>query len=347
MSDLDSAPPMPSEAFEQVLVNMELRALKMRSPEERARVYNLAGDMCFDAGLRERTLSYYGRAIDVYVGAEQFDAAVAVCRKIVRLTPEVVRARCTLAWMALGRGLIQEARERIGDYARAAAAGGQVDRARQHLRLMSEVSENQEVLETLAEALLELGDSDGADRAFGAAMGHSPIGSELPGDPEQRWSAVLRLLASRDIALVPVELVVEPDAAPIEGEAGVPPGLPEDFSLSAVAALIEGVPIREIDPVAEIAAAADPAEMLESLATLEFDPTVEVVAEPRSVEPLDWLATSEIEPVAEDARAPASLESFVTLDIEPVVQDAGAPKSAIADLSPLARRRRRVRQTGF
>lgn len=300
MSDLAANQPTPADTFEQVLANMELRALKVRNAEERARIYNLAGDLCFDAGLKERTLSFYGRAIDVHVAAEQLDAAVAVCRKIVRLTPEVVRARCTLAWMALGRGLIQEARDRIGDYARAASSAGQADRARQHLRLMSEVSENQEVLETLAEALLELGDAAGANRAYGAAMGHTRVASDLPSDPEQRWTAVLRLLAGR------------------EGE--------------AVAQLVDGcepaIPTQE-PPVVAVAVDEAARAMLELLG----------------------------EPIPGSAEAMVPVELVVQPDAEPIentlaeapepAEEAPAQRSTIADLSPLARRRRRVRQAGL
>jgi hypothetical protein len=180
--------------LERVLANMELRALKVAYPDERARIFNLAGDLCFDAGIRERSLIYYGRAIDVYLDSDLVDAAVAVCCKIVRLTPEVVRARCTLAWLALGRGLFEEAKQRIADYATAASTAGQERFAAKHLRLMTDMSENQEILESLAEALLGLGDERGADRAFGAALGHPSPTPDIPQDSEQRWALVVSML---------------------------------------------------------------------------------------------------------------------------------------------------------
>ena len=187
--------------LESVLANMELRALKVDSPDERARIFNLAGDLCFDSGSRERALSFYGRSIDVHLASEQADAAVSVCRKIVRLTPEVVRARCTLAWISLGRGLMMEAKDRIADYASAASAAGQEELAARHLRLMTDVSDHQEVLESLADALMQLGDDVGADRAFGAAFGH-PAGKAqaLPQEPQQRWATVLKLIRGDEVA---------------------------------------------------------------------------------------------------------------------------------------------------
>ena len=209
-----SAPTLNASTLEPVLANMELRALKVVFPDERARIFNLAGDMCFDAGVRERALGYYGRAIDVLLAADHIDGAVAVCRKIVRLTPEVVRARCTLAWMALGQGVIEEARQRIADYARAAASAGQEKAASRHLRMMTDIAANQEVLESLAEALLEIGDNVGADRAFGAAAGHAD-GQHAAQDSQARWQAVARVLAGHDPGVVePSPALVQASTAP-------------------------------------------------------------------------------------------------------------------------------------
>jgi len=212
--------------LESILANMELRALQVEHADERGRIYNLAGDLCFDSGCRERALPYYGRAIDVFLAAGQVEGAVGVCRKIVRLTPEVVRARCTLAWMALGRGLIEEARQRIADYASAAASAGQEATAAKHLRQMADVSSNVEVLESLADALMHLGDDAGADRAFGAAMGRSEPGAQLPNEPAQRWATVLKLLNGEDLTPVqpappPVAAVAAPTAVPHNAGASV------------------------------------------------------------------------------------------------------------------------------
>ncbi|HUH12341.1 MAG TPA: hypothetical protein VMK65_04495, partial [Longimicrobiales bacterium] len=129
----------------------------------------------------------------VYLGAGLYDPALAICRKIVQLTPEVVRARCTLAWLALSRGLFQEARERVADYGHAAARAGRGRLARGHLRMMAEVAESEEVLEAVAEALLELGDVKGADRVDGLVYGHVTRDPSRPEDPGERW----RLVVSR------------------------------------------------------------------------------------------------------------------------------------------------------
>jgi len=178
-----------------MLRSMEARARQAEYPDQRARILNLAGDLCFDAGERERSLSYYGRAIDIHVAHHEYSAAVAICQKIVRLTPEVVRARCTLAWMAIARGLIQEAQTRIADYKSAAETAGQARLARAHLLMMAEVIENRDLLLTIAESLIELGDAENADRVYGAAFGCA-YEHRMAGDADERWRTVLRRITS-------------------------------------------------------------------------------------------------------------------------------------------------------
>src|SRR5688572_8249458 len=79
-----------------ILPRMERRADNSLFPTERARILNLAGDLCFDAGQRERALVYYDQAIDIYLALGMYASVAAVCQKLVRLSPNVVRARCTL-----------------------------------------------------------------------------------------------------------------------------------------------------------------------------------------------------------------------------------------------------------
>ncbi|MGQ0560641.1 MAG: hypothetical protein ACT443_02055 [Gemmatimonadota bacterium] len=178
-----------------MLRGMEARAKQAEYPDQRARILNLAGDLCFDAGVRERALGYYGRAIDIQITHHDYTAAVAICQKIMRLTPEVVRARCTLAWMAIARGLIQEAQSRISDYKLAAETAGQARLARAHLLMMAEVSDDRDLLLTIAECLIELGDAENADRVYGAAFGCA-YQHRMSGDSDERWRTVLRRITS-------------------------------------------------------------------------------------------------------------------------------------------------------
>jgi hypothetical protein len=188
-------PSISQSSLNAMLRSMESRANAADYPDQKARILNLAGDLCFDAGERERALGFYGRAIDMHVAHEQFSAAVAICQKIVRLTPEVVRARCTLAWMAIARGMIEEAQSRIAEYKKAAEAQGQTRVARAHLLMMAEVIENRDLLITIAESLIELGDAENADRVYGAAFGCS-FEHRMAGDADERWRTVLKRLTN-------------------------------------------------------------------------------------------------------------------------------------------------------
>lgn len=177
--------------LESALREVSERLREDLSPEQRARIMNIAGDLCFDAGQRERALLYYDACIDLYLSASRFAASAAICEKLVRLNPEVVRARCTLAWLAVARGLDDEARRRIEEYGEAALRLERPTVAQRQLRAMAEEVDNEEVLEAIAHALLKLGDSVTADRVFG--MTHDPLSQRRRKyvSPEDRDRAII------------------------------------------------------------------------------------------------------------------------------------------------------------
>jgi predicted Zn-dependent protease len=183
--------------LDDVLPRMERRAENSLFPTERARILNLAGDLCFDAGDRGRALIYYDQAIDIYLALRMYASVSAVCRKLVRLSPNVVRARCTLAWVAIARGQVREAQERIAEYASAAVPRKDQRLARGHLRMMAEVADTAEVLQAVADSLSMLGDLRGAERASRAARGGELEGRKLPPEPERRWEVVLDRMMTR------------------------------------------------------------------------------------------------------------------------------------------------------
>jgi tetratricopeptide (TPR) repeat protein len=134
--------------------------------DQRARLMNIAGDLCCQSGQRERALLYYDACIDLYVSISRFAASAAVCDKLVRLNPQVVRARCTLAWLAIARGLDDEALQRVVEYGEAALRLERPTVAQRQLRAMAQEVENEDVLEAIAHALLKLGDAASADRVL-------------------------------------------------------------------------------------------------------------------------------------------------------------------------------------
>lgn len=158
--------------LEDVLTELAGRMRQDLSPEPRARLMNMAGDLCFDSGQRERALLYFDAAIDLYLAAGRFAAGAAICEKLVRLKPDVVRARCTLAWLSIARGLDDESERRVEEYGEAALRLERPALAQRQLRAMAEEVDAERVLEAIAHALLNLGDAVSADRIFGFT--HSP-----------------------------------------------------------------------------------------------------------------------------------------------------------------------------
>jgi hypothetical protein len=180
--------------LENALRDITARMREDLEPEQRARLMNVAGDLCFQAGHRERALLYFDGCIDLYLCLSRFAASAAICEKLVRLNPQVVRARCTLAWLAIARGLDDEARRRVEEYGEAALRLERPTVAQRQLRAMAEEIDNEDVLEAIAHALLRLGDAASADRVAG--MIHSPTRRRRAYDtPEDRDRAIIYRLA--------------------------------------------------------------------------------------------------------------------------------------------------------
>lgn len=102
-------------------------------------------------------LDELGRDIDECLSAGRYDAAVALCREILRRSPRSVRPRCTLAWLCVGKGRLADAQSEIIAYVSAARDAGQTARAAEHIRRMIGATFSPDVRRFLAEQLARLG----------------------------------------------------------------------------------------------------------------------------------------------------------------------------------------------
>ncbi len=127
-----------------------------------ARLQNRAGDLYLVKGERATALRHYGEAIDAYLQSGEYDNAMAVCRKIIRVVPEVIRTRRTLAWLCLGKGFLEIAREHVDAYIDASRDAGLESLAVQQLHLMAQYVDRPDFREFLAEKLDDLDDTKGA-----------------------------------------------------------------------------------------------------------------------------------------------------------------------------------------
>lgn len=158
--DRTTAAVMASDDLERI----EEELKKIGHGYEAARLLNRAGDLYLVKGDRQSALKRYGDAIDAYLQSGEYDNAMAVCRKIIRVVPEVIRTRRTLAWLCLGKGFLEIAREHIEAYTAASIEADLKPLAVQHLLLMAQYIDRPEFRDFLAEKLAELGDPEAADR---------------------------------------------------------------------------------------------------------------------------------------------------------------------------------------
>ena len=165
-------------SIEKELRTLEAKAQSVRVPGADAPFYNAAGDLCSDHDDPHRGLEYYGRAVDAYLNAERWEAAAAMCRKILRTTPNGVRARCTLSWLAIGKGFDADAETQVNDYAVAAYVAGRELLAANQIRRMGEVVVSPGLRLALGEQLLNLGADRAADHLFGVAFRERNFGKK-------------------------------------------------------------------------------------------------------------------------------------------------------------------------
>ncbi|UCC72769.1 MAG: hypothetical protein JSV86_20845 [Gemmatimonadota bacterium] len=146
------------------LDRIEQELKKIGHGYEAARLLNRAGDLYLVKGDRQGALRRYGEAIDAYLQSGEYDNAMAVCRKIIRVVPEVIRTRRTLAWLCLGKGFLEIAREHIEAYTTASIEADLKPLAVQHLLLMAQYVDRPEFRSFLAEKLIALEDEEAAER---------------------------------------------------------------------------------------------------------------------------------------------------------------------------------------
>jgi hypothetical protein len=132
-----------------------------------AELLRSAGDLFCNDHDNDRALLFYDAAIDLYLRAGDTSTATMLCESVVSLAPNGVRARCTLAWLAVLRGVPDITAKRIAQYAEAAEIAGVHERACRQLRCMADECDAPSILEVIAGSLLHLGDADAANRVFG------------------------------------------------------------------------------------------------------------------------------------------------------------------------------------
>jgi tetratricopeptide (TPR) repeat protein len=178
--------------LEQELAAIEKEA-QGASPGYETQFLNRAGNLCVEAGQPTRALSYYGRAIDAYLESGRFGAAEVLCRKLLQIAPATVRARCTLAWLAIGQGSPEATRQAIAEYVDAAERTDTGTFAAKQLVLMADATWDTDLRERIAEHLIQLEAADKAEYVNGLVHRSREPGAQGPTRDEAKlWAKLLR-----------------------------------------------------------------------------------------------------------------------------------------------------------
>lgn len=168
-------------------------SLETAAPRTRAILLKRAGDLCASMGESKRALAWYGRAVDQYLELRDTAAAGLICRMILYVHPDAVRARCTLCWIDIAAGRQEQAAARIWEYAEAARNAGQEQIAAQQLGWMFDAVGEGPLRERIVFALLRLGEGE---RAGTLSQRHDPAAATVPGDRATVWAQLMEGTAS-------------------------------------------------------------------------------------------------------------------------------------------------------
>lgn len=185
--------PTPTRHLERHLEALELQAWS--APwHAKSDVYTRLGDLCMEARQRDRALSYYGLGIDAHLKTGRFGPAASLCRKVIALAPDVVRARCTLAFLSLGKGRVGEFEVHVSDYVQAACRAGQQELAATRLRLMARATDDIEIRLLLGHYLKKVGDPDAANDVLESVFRERKEGPPRSREEQrERWARILRV----------------------------------------------------------------------------------------------------------------------------------------------------------
>lgn len=175
----------------------EVKALEAAAKEgpfrDVAQHLNRAGDLCARAGAREAAKQLYGRAIDAHLRGGFYGPAAAICRKLLRVSPDVVRARCTLAFLAIGNRFQSDAIKELEDYVAAVRRTETARFAIPRLSLLAEAVADPGMKRIIAAKLREVGAEDVARRVEAEAERRATgNGHADPIDSEEQWQSLMK-----------------------------------------------------------------------------------------------------------------------------------------------------------
>lgn len=165
-----------------------------QDPLARARALEAAADARVYESDVEAAKVNYGWAIDTYLEQRAFDEAIRICRKLIRLAPDVVRTRYTLLFLLVGLGRYDEARPALEEYVELVRRSGTRSYAVPRLQLLAHVTDDRETSDRIVATLHRFGVGEAGEHVPARATSDTS-----PGEKErlQRWETLLPI-ALRD-----------------------------------------------------------------------------------------------------------------------------------------------------
>lgn len=138
------------------------------------------GDAAVYEGDMRSAKAKYGWAIDAYLDAGEFETAARTCRKLIRVAPDVARARFTLAFLLIGLAQPEEACRQLVSYAAVVRETDAAAFAIPRLQLLAHTTDDPPTRELIEALISELG---------GAVVPSAPRSSDF--GAMARWERVL------------------------------------------------------------------------------------------------------------------------------------------------------------
>jgi tetratricopeptide (TPR) repeat protein len=327
------------KAIEQLLKAIEAME---KSPEDNPdlSLYNRVGDLYQKSGDTPLAVAMYERAAEKYGEGGFHNNAIALCNKVLRLTPGRSQIYLKLGMMFAAKGFISEARQNLLEYADRMQKAGQLEEAFKALKAFAEITPGQDDIwgvlaqqarasaktdeqkEQVEKLLSEFEQKERVVQRKSRLSRSMLTGEELPPEPSSR-----RDLVFLDLGEVPTSRKSGARAAPVIEE---PPAPRKSAARAAAAAEppaleIESIPVAPSSEISGPAPSADlePASPVEPAgAALGLEPTA-LVEEPPAAPPK--------RPSVPKAAAPPLLE----LDIEAPAEASPEPASAAEAVSGL------------
>lgn len=164
-----------------------------QDPLDRARAFEAAADALVYRSEVEEAKINYGGAIDAFLEGRDFEEAIRICRKLIRLAPEVVRTRFTLLFLLVGRSRYEEARQALDEYVELVRRSGTRSYAVPRLQLLAHVTDDPDTSARIVASLERFGLGEAGEQVHATAA--DTTASEE--DRMHRWETLLPI-ALRD-----------------------------------------------------------------------------------------------------------------------------------------------------